>query len=72
MTIKSIFEPISPDNFPEFITLLEGTQPDFDEMTDWDDLSDRDQAGIILQFSIVAGMRVSEVMELVWYKINQK
>ncbi len=73
MTIKSLFESLTTDEtMIEFIDILESTQPDFDEETDWDELSDRDQAGTILQFAIISGMKVSDVMEEIWFILKRE
>lgn len=61
MTIKDLFQPISPEKFDEFVLLLESTQPDFDEETEWDGLSKIEQSGIILQFSIISEIGIIEL-----------
>ena len=59
--IKEIFEPICPEKFTEFLDMLKATQTDFDELADWEDLTNLNRNTAILQFSLVTGMKVNEV-----------
>lgn len=60
------------DKFDQFVLKLESTFPDFDEMTEWKDLSERERVETMLEFAIATGINFSEVVTSVREIIHDK
>lgn len=84
MNVRQIFFPLAIrrstdlpanqiyDKFNQFVLKLESTFPDFDEMTEWKDLSEHDQSKTMLEFAIATGINFSEVVTSVREIIHGK
>jgi len=67
MTIKELFQPISPDDFKSFADMIAVFQPEFSELTEWNEIKQVDQVGIVLQFSFVTGISIGEITARITY-----
>jgi hypothetical protein len=84
MNVRQIFLPLAMarltdlpinqiyDKFDQFVLKLESTFPDFDEMTEWKDLSERERVETMLEFAIATGINFSEVVTSVREIIHDK
>lgn len=70
MNIRQIFQPMAImrfgviegyQKFDEFVRILEGTQPDFDEETECSKLNNEEFASVIISFSMLTGITVNEI-----------